>query len=304
MANDMELTPKTESNLSKRAMLAALNIGVWSATKHDKRVSDEVAARHGANNNAGKYRKRLLPQDQTPLEKIKQAATIAREFHYKNTLPWAQDGTRILPKDNYFNYVESMRKFRQDFEAGVKEFTPKYPSLVEEARTMLGDMWQPADYPGAAEIEAKFSFDNVFLPFPDEKDFRIEIGEEEVKEIKRGMMKRSSEAVQDAMRDAWGRLYEAVNHTVERLADPEAIFRDSLIGNLDSLCDVLPRLNLQEDKYLDQMCSEVKAKLASRSPKQLREDKEVRKAATTDAQDILSMMSAYMGTESGANTNA
>jgi hypothetical protein len=286
---------KQDSNLSKRAMLAALNIGVWSASKHDKRVSDEVAARHGASINAGKYRKRLLPQEQTPLEKVKQAASIAREFHYKNTLPWSQDGSRILPKDNYFNYVESMRKFRNEFEKTSKDFLADYVKLVEEARAMLGDLYQPSDYPGVAEIESKFSFDNVFLPFPDEKDFRIDISEDEVKEIKRTLKQKSGEAVADAMRDCWGRLYEAVNNAVERLSDPDAIFRDSLIGNLGDLCDVLPRLNIQEDKYLDQMCGEIKAKLACQSPKTLRENKDTRKAVATEAEGILGMMSSYMG---------
>jgi hypothetical protein len=30
----------------------------------------------------------------------------------------------------------------------------------------------------------KFSFDIVFLPFPDAKDFRVDLGDEEVDEIK------------------------------------------------------------------------------------------------------------------------
>jgi hypothetical protein len=160
---------------------------------------------------------------------------------------------------------------------------------------MLGDLYQPSDYPGVAEIESKFSFDNVFLPFPDEKDFRIDISEDEVKEIKRTLKQKSGEAVADAMRDCWGRLYEAVNNAVERLSDPDAIFRDSLIGNLGDLCDVLPRLNIQEDKYLDQMCGEIKAKLACQSPKTLRENKDTRKAVATEAEGILGMMSSYMG---------
>jgi hypothetical protein len=297
-----QLPTKKDSNLSKRAMLAALSICYWSATKHDKRVSDEVAARHGATINAGKYRKKLLPQDETPLDKVKEIATLAREFHYKNTLPWSQDGSRILPKDNYFAYVEKMREFRQQFEKAVKEFIAKYPELASEARTLLADLYRGEEYPGLAEIEGKFSFDTVFSPFPDEKDFRIDISEDELKEIKRGLMKKSGEAVEGAMRDAWNRLYEAVTHFVDRLAVPDAIFRDSMVANLQQLCDVLPRLNLQEDKYLDEMVAEVKAKLANQTPKDLRTNQEVRAAVANDATSILDMMKQYM--PAGEPTNA
>ena len=293
-ADDPAVEPKKETALSKRAMLAVLTIRTWSASKYDRKVSDEVAERHSASQNAGRYRKSLLPQESTSLEKVKKAATAAREWHYKNTLPWSQDGSRILPKDNYFNYVEAMRKFRQEFEAASAEFLQEYPQAVQLSKTLLGDLWRPEDYPNIAGIASKFSFDNLFLPFPDEKDFRVDIAEGEVKAIKRAIMKQQHAAVESAMRDCWNRLYEAVSHAVTKLSDPEAGFRDSLIRNLEDLCGILPRLNIAEDAHLEEMVEQVRQKLAGISPKKLRENLEARSTTAQDAAGILEMMKAYM----------
>ena len=42
-----------EVSLASRAMLCSLSICQWSARKHDPEASEEIAARHGAQANAG-----------------------------------------------------------------------------------------------------------------------------------------------------------------------------------------------------------------------------------------------------------
>jgi hypothetical protein len=51
--------------LSSRAMLCSLSIGMWSARKHDPEAAEEIAQRHGAQADAGRYRKVLLPNYRT-----------------------------------------------------------------------------------------------------------------------------------------------------------------------------------------------------------------------------------------------
>jgi hypothetical protein len=51
-----------EPSLASRAMLCSLSIRMWSARKHDREASDEIAQRHGAQPDAGRYHKALLPK--------------------------------------------------------------------------------------------------------------------------------------------------------------------------------------------------------------------------------------------------
>ena len=45
----------SEHSLSSRAMLCSLSISMWSARKHDREASEEIAQRHGAQPDAARY---------------------------------------------------------------------------------------------------------------------------------------------------------------------------------------------------------------------------------------------------------
>ena len=81
---------------------------------------------------------------------------------------------------------------------------------------------------------------------------------------------------------------------VERLSDPEAVFRDSLVGNIVKLTELLPRLNLNDDPGLEQMRRQIEATLCDYSPEQLRKDKTVRKEAVDSAKSVLDLMAGYV----------
>jgi hypothetical protein len=46
--------------ITERAMLAAVHISIWTAVKHDRKISRDVADQHGAHQGAGRYNKQLL----------------------------------------------------------------------------------------------------------------------------------------------------------------------------------------------------------------------------------------------------
>jgi hypothetical protein len=77
--------------------------------------------------------KSLLAKD--ALAKITTVSGAAREYHYEATLPWLQDGSRILPSDNFFVYSERMRKLKEEFDLCVAEFVSSYPAL-RDRRTL------------------------------------------------------------------------------------------------------------------------------------------------------------------------
>src|SRR5262249_10334242 len=60
--NTMSSIPIPEPTLSTRAMLCSLSISQWSASKHDRQASEEIAAHHGAQPDVGRYNKLLIPK--------------------------------------------------------------------------------------------------------------------------------------------------------------------------------------------------------------------------------------------------
>jgi hypothetical protein len=125
------------------------------------------------------------------------------------------------------------------------------------------------------------------------EDFRVNLARKEVDAIKIDLQKRLEASHAAATSDLWRRLYDVVAHMVERLSDPEAVFRDSMVGNIIKITELLPRMDVNDDPQLEAMRRKVEEMLCGYTPDQLRKDKQIRKQAATDAKDVLKTMAGY-----------
>lgn len=279
-------------NLTDRALLVHLNVSQWTARKHDKRASKEVTTAHGAASAAGRFNKSLLPMNDK-LENIHRKTTLIRTKYYESTLPWGIDGTRMLPTTNYLSFMSDFRKEKGEWESLVQDFLDEYDQMKLDAQRILGSLYDPADYPTALELRHKFKMDMAVFPVPS-ADFRVAIGSEELTRIQQDVERRVKEAEQAALKDVWNRLYERVKHMAEKLSDPKAIFRDSMVENARELCALLPRLNFADDPNLEAMRQQVEASLI-KHPDALRNDPDLRRDTAATAKDIMDKMSVFMG---------
>jgi hypothetical protein len=258
--------------LKEKALLVKFSRCSYSARKYDKKVSGEVEAKYNARD-AGRYNKVLIAKE--ALEKGQKAANEARTYVYTQTLPWSDEGWRILTSANYLPFVQEMGKKIRAIEETDREFIDRYPDFKEEAKTRLNGLYNELDYPPVDEIARKFSCSLEFQPIPESPDFRLpdDMTQEQIDGIGKDLDERVKAATTAAIKDLWQRLYDVTSHAAERLSSPDAIFRDSLIQNITDLCELLPRLNLTNDPNLETMRVEVLQKLTAYSPEQLRPDK-------------------------------
>jgi hypothetical protein len=277
--------------LNDRALLVQLNVSQWTARKHDKKATKEVATAHGTSTAAGRFNKSLLPMNDM-LDNIHKKTSFIRAKYYANTLPWGLDGTMMLPTANYLQFMTDFRKERDEWNILVNTFIANYDAMVLDAKRILGSLYDPADYPLASEVRKKFHIDMAVFPVPS-ADFRVAIGSEELTRIQQDVEKRVKDAEQAAMKDVWTRLHDRVKHMAEKLADPKAIFRDSLVENAREICDILPRLNFADDPNLEAMRKQVEASLL-KHPEALRNDPVVRQDTAADAKKIMDAMSVFM----------
>ena len=279
-----------DGGLSERALLVAVNISAWSGRKVDKKATDTANLAHKASSEAGKYHKRLLPGAHE-LGEISTIASQIRAYFYEQTLPWMSDGSRILPSQNYLKFVQGMKKYQVEFEKACKDFYAAYPTLKAEAQKKLGGLYDPEEYPEDQSISEKFKVEVSYMPMPDVKDFRTEISETEKKNFQRKM----KEVEGAAMRECWERMHKVTKLAAERLAQPDAIFRDSLIENIRDMANLMPMLNVSNDKSLEKSRREILDVVSGFSPDELRENADARDKASKELADIEAKMSAFMG---------
>jgi hypothetical protein len=294
----MSSIPIPEPSLSSRAMLCSLSIAQWSASKHDRQAAEEIAVRHGAQPDVGRYHKLLIPKQ--TLAEVHRIAGEARREHYFMTLPWDDNGYRLLPAAVYLEHTEKLREYSRQFRAAVEVFAAQFDQLVIESRSRLGGLFRAEDYPTAKEIRDKFAFATKVMPLPDAHDFRVSLGDEEKDRIQRQITASVQASLTVASQELWQRMYEAVSHMAERLSAYQASeqgvehpFRDSIVTNLVKLVDVMPRLNVTGDPELERLTAQVRASLLV-DPAELRRSESVRTDTAMKAARIARQMSAYM----------
>lgn len=292
------------SSLSERTMLSALHISTWSGMMFDRQVTEEISERHKADlKTAGRYNKRLVAAQF--LADISSAHSYARNMHRLLTLPWDDDGTRILTTKGYMKYQTTMKECKLKCEAATAAFcTDEVQAQVrDEARMRLKTMFNEQEYPTVAELKTKFGFDIEIRPLPQAADFRAELADDAVKAIVADIEKRSNDRVEKAMQDVYNRVVDVVKHLAEKLRDyvppkgdqkRQGIIRDSAVYSVYELAELLPSLNVTGDKRLDEVRS-LMGELYEHSPEILRADDKVRKDTMTKADKLLKKLQSYYG---------
>jgi hypothetical protein len=276
--------------IQNRAMLANLSISRWKARKTDKKVSKEVTSHHGAAADSGDFRKTLI--DKAHLKALTSSESAIRAYHYKMTLPWDDDGRRILPSTLYSAYTDAMREFKRIDQKLRLDFLAVYPRLVSEARQRLGTMYDPADFPDVTVIPTKFDIKIAFEQIPDAKDFRVAVSDEAAELIREQISAENDLKFQAAMKDCFKRVHKVVSHISETLRQEDPRIFDSLVTNARDLVDCLPGLNLTDDPTLEQFRVELHAMLPT--PESLRASAHVRTTTADAADAILAKMKHYV----------
>src|SRR5260370_9888069 len=165
---EVPLPSKEETSLSSKAMLCTVSISAWSGYKYDREASEQIAEIHGAEKDSGRFNKLLVPRKE--LEEITKIIAKARRDHEFVTLPWSDNGYRVLPAAAYMDHTNTMRANATEFQSAVSRLAARFEELVTN-QSRLGTLFKGADYPGMrddgarlrffdpAELHARFSFE-------------------------------------------------------------------------------------------------------------------------------------------------
>ena len=291
---------QTMSNLSDKAMLVVLSIRQWSGEKDDSKATNEVCRQNGAADGSGKFRKMLL--NKTALGAIRKLCGEMRNRHYELTLPWADDGARIITGAGFMRYRDEMQSFRVRIAELSDDFLTNYESYVADAQASLGSLFCAGDYPHNGALKRRFGIDIRFRPVPDQGDFRVSLSADEVSLIKEQIEADVQSSVSYAMGEVAERIKTAISHMSDRMkayaqsADGSKVqnpFRDSLVENMKELVSILPSLNLTGDVRISELINDMKRELTQFSPIELRDSDQARRKTAQSADAILKKMESY-----------
>jgi len=275
-------------NLSEKLMIVNLSISQWSGRKHDKEISRQIEKEHNTTN-AGRYNKILINEDE--LKDCQSIASGARAYLYTQTLPWGDNGDRVLPATNYLKFVEEFRPFKEKFEVAYQGFLQKYLKVKEDARIRLNGMFKEGDYPTTAALRQKFKLAITIMPISEPTDFRVQLDQEEVANLRCQIQNEINDRIESTTRDIWERIKKVVDHMADKLSSQDAIFRDSLVNNIRELIDVIPRLNFTQNEDINEVLRQMKTLAVD--PDTLRTNSGFRNEKAEEAKALSDKINAY-----------
>lgn len=289
--------PAGSTGLASKAMLVDLTIKSWAPTKADKRIVQASAIANQHSESVATGRKRL-----TESALVLAVETAKREAYAENrrrTLPWLDTGTRILGMAGYWEYQQAISERRRAFEDARDAVYAGWGAIVADARYGgLGGLFDPGQYPDLAKLQTRYAFDTRIIPLPDAEDFRVALGDSEVLRIRAELQGGLDTAVAVAMRDPWERISESLGRMVAGLRDytggRDGAFRDTLIGNVRDLVDVLPSLNITGDPDLTDVCQKLRVLAAGSEPGELRRSEALRRDVASEADAILARVTGIL----------
>ena len=304
------------TSITAAAMLGSINISVWEARKQDKKTAEEVAVSKGARSKRAATVHKHLFSECPALESIKSLRGEVRQWFNTVTLPWDDNGRRIVTTAQYLDITSQAAKYQSRFDALVRTFLATYSTEISKQAFEMGALFDRSEYPHEDEVAAKFRFSYVIEPLPMSGDFRVDIGNEVKSQLAEQYERQIAERVSGAVADAWERVKSQVEWVRERMDavlayDPDAVeetktlddagtvvsveikkkrrpkLYDSMLEQGLALTDLLKDLNVTNDPRLEEARRDLEAALSRVDIDSLSESPELQRSTKTAMQDIL-----------------
>ena len=313
-------------DLRKRAILVKVSTKILGITKKDEATA-KAAQRHNADEDLVSVVKTIINGKNSLYKKIKKIKGVIRNYHLSATGAWQDDGFRIIATKRYAQWLETVEALIAEFNEAVEEFVGAYADLKLEAQVKLGDLFDESLYPSEDAVRRAFSVVIETEVLPDRTNTIIDLDQERTDKIVADAKSLDEKRTKILTEETHKTIRSALENMVEKLEtfgdeNPgkkrDRSFKDSLVGNMATLADALPGLNITGDPKLDKLAQKIAAKLTvveaeglrgkkrsgpgDKRPKARREAEaaKARETVTEDAKEILDDLNDVFGSDADA----
>lgn len=287
--------PKHIISLSTSSLIVSAEINVWTATKQDRGISNEVTSQKNASADAGRFTKNLLANCTQHKALLNHRQTVYNWLQ-RGTYDWA-GSLRLLPTFRLEQFKKEYAELEKDFVKLLDAFIDAYPSLVSDAAFKQGDMFNRSEYPDVKDVRSKFRMKLITTNVPD-GDFRSGgVAQALADDLKQHYERQTGEIIQQVMADASRQLIEYAsrlrNACVEVQADDDGKVKrkrvyESTVSQVKGMVDLLRNFNLTGDPDLEDARMKLEQTLDGVTLDDLRESPATRAQVKDGLDDILS----------------
>lgn len=242
---------------------------------------------------------KLFRDKSNPINKIMTAASEVYTYHKQHTLPFIDKGPRLLPNEQYMDYVAAMRHRIGVVDTLMNQHLPNYDQYVQldiRYRSQGGTGRAKADdYPTAEQFKERMGFDLRFEPLPEAKHFLFDMDEDDINSFNQAM----EDTAKLARNDAVMRMLEPLQHLAKKLELPigaqGSIFRDSAMENIVEGVAMARKLMIDPPPEFSELCDDLQVTVKNFNADWLRQSPVNREAAAKKLADVAEKMKGLMG---------
>ena len=175
--------PEHLTSLASSGVLVSVTVNLWSATKLDQGISDEVSTSKNAVSAAGRYTKNLLANNPKHKNLMNYRQTVAN-WMKRMTYDWNGD-QRYLPTPDVPKFMAEYRQHEVAFASLFKSFDESYEDIISDMAFKaagLGDMFNRNDYPTREKMQKKYGI-NLFVNDVPMNDYRVLVAKDMADEL-------------------------------------------------------------------------------------------------------------------------
>jgi hypothetical protein len=303
----MELTkPEHLISLASSAVLVSVDISVWSATKQDRGISDEVTTSKNADKSAGRYVKNLLANHPKHKAVVNYRQTIYNWLQ-RRTYKWNQS-QNLLPSVDVPKFKQEYHEHQIAFHALVDSLTTDYDSIVSDMAFKQGTMFNRADYPTKEQVASKFSL-NLYVSEVPMNDFRCGIANDIADDLFTTYKKQAQTIIESIAQEQSERMVE-VMQSISHCCDFDEVRKtmpqghdevtykrrkiyDTTIQKALEMCESFKRFNLKNDSGLEDARASLEKVLRGVKAEDIRDSDAVRHQVKEGIDDILSKFGSF-----------
>ena len=305
---NMELQkPKHLISLATSGVLVSVDVNVWSATKQDRGISNEIAGAKNAHQNAGKYTKNLLADHPKHKALVNYRQTIYN-WVKRRTYRW-NNSQDYLPSIDLPRFKQEYHDHQKQFSQLLTGFLGEYNNIVADMAFKaagLGDMFDRNDYPDQAALASKFGI-RLFVSEVPMNDFRCTIANDIAEDLFETYKAQAEEIVSHVVMEQQSRFIEVMksishccgydetgvdDNTGETKIKKRKIY-DTTIQKAKEMCESFKGFNLTDSPELEEARASLERALSGVDAEAIRESDAVRSAVKEDVDSILGKFGAF-----------
>lgn len=289
--------PQHITSLATAGLLVSVEVNVWSATKQDRAISNEVTTAKKADVNAGRFVKNLLANNVDHKNLLNYRQTIYN-WMVRTTYPWnkAQD---FLPHVSLPKFMQEFHNHQAEFNKLLDTFCANYATTVSNMAFAQGDMFNRNDYPDVSEVRSKFGVTLYTSEIP-VGDYRCAIAQDLADDLNNHYNKQAETIVQGILNDQIERLVDVMQSLSHCCGVDEYMGKDGetkqkkrkiyegTVEKAKEYCRVFKDFNLMNDSKLDEAVSQLDLALRGVNADMLRDSDAARSQVKDEMDDILS----------------